>query len=75
MFYQVRANLYFDEEDEAKDFYHDCELAYLKSIICNPGTEAAEYSIIELIENHHDDDPNGPCHVIRSLTELPPFEP
>jgi len=71
MIYQVRASLYFDEEDEARDFYHDCENAYVKSIICNPNTEASEYSIIELIENHHDEDPNGPCNLLSSETSQP----
>lgn len=71
MIYQVRANLYFTEFDEAKDFYHDCELAYAKSSICNPGTDTAEYGIVEAIENHHDDDPNGPCILIECLTNKP----
>lgn len=72
MIYQVRANLFFDIEDEARDFYHDCELAYLKSTICNPDTESAEYGVIELIENHHDDDPNKPCAHIDYETNQPP---
>ena len=71
MIYQVRANLFFDEEDEATDFYHDCEIAYLKSTICNPDTDAAEYSIIELIENHHDENPNESCSIIERETNQP----
>ena len=71
MIYQVRANLYFDKEDEARDFYHDCELAYLKSTICNPDTQAAEYGIIQLMENHHDQDPNEPCTLIETQSNQP----
>lgn len=71
MIYQVRANLYFDKEDEADDFYHDCELAYLKSIICNPDTLAAEYGIIQLIGNNHDQDPNEPCTLIETQSNQP----
>ena len=61
MIYQVRANLYFADHDEAVDFYHDCEVAFPKSTLVNPSSENAEYGIIELIENHHDTDPSEPC--------------
>lgn len=63
MIYQVRANLYFNSHDEAADFYHDCELAFPKSIIVNPDSENSEYALIELIDNRHDEDPNAPCDV------------
>lgn len=61
MIYQVTANLFFDTHDEAVDFYHDCEVALPKSTIVNPTSQNAEFSIIQLIHNHHDDDPNQPC--------------
>lgn len=64
MIFQVRANLFFAEEDEARDFFHDCELAWYRAHNVNPGQENAELSIAELIENHHDDDPNSICSVI-----------
>lgn len=66
MIYQVRANLFFDKEDEARDFYHDCAVAYPKSIPVNPGSPNAELPTVELIENHHDEDPNIPCALIAS---------
>jgi len=71
MIYQVRANIYFDKQDEAKDFFHDCELAFPKGIAVNPGSDNGEYSIIELIENHHDEDPNAPCSLIEIATNEP----
>lgn len=61
MIYEVTARLFFTEHDEALDFYHDCEIAFLKSQVVNPGAENEEPSIIELIENHHDENPNEPC--------------
>lgn len=64
---QVRANLFFDKEDEAEDFYHDCEVAYPKSITINPNTPEAELATIELILNKHDEDPNIPCELLKSL--------
>lgn len=71
MFYQVRANLFFAEEDEALDFYHDCELALLKTGLINPLAENIEFSTIELINNNHDHDPNQPCEVRKSADTNP----
>lgn len=68
MIYQVRANLFFTDSDEASDFYHDCELAYGKAAILNPNSEAVEHSTIELILNHHDQDPNAPCELLGNKT-------
>lgn len=61
MIYQVRANIYFDELDEARDFYHDCELAIEKGLVVNPNSLNAEPSKIDLIENHHDESPHSAC--------------
>lgn len=72
MIYQVRANLFFDERDEAVDFYHDCEVAFPKGITVNPDGVNAEYSIVELIENHHDENPNEPCTVEAVITTETP---
>jgi len=71
MIYQVRANLFFDKHDEAVDFYHDCEVAFPKSIIVNPNSENSEFATIELIENHHDDNPNSPCFIEITATNEP----
>ena len=71
MIYQVRANLFFASEDEARDFYHDCDVAFPKSIMVNPDTVCPEISVIELIENHHDEDPNGPCSLLAGKQSTP----
>jgi len=67
MFYEVRATLYFLEQDEAEDFYHDCDMAYLKTMNVNPDTPSTECSIAQLIENHHDESPNAPCVLLSSV--------
>lgn len=64
MIYEVQARLLFNESDEARDFYHDCEKTLLNSITLNSETDIMEQSLIALIENHHDQDPNAPCSVI-----------
>lgn len=71
MFYQVRANLLFTSEDEAKDFYHDCELALPKAGAINPLQENAEFSLIELIANNHDEAPTKLCTLIKSADNAP----
>lgn len=68
MIYQVRANLFFDSEDEAKDFYHDCELAFTKSRTLNPDAENIEPGTIELIKNRHENNPNEPCELMARQT-------
>jgi len=67
MIYQVTANFFFSEEDEAKDFFHDCEVAFPKTSIINPDAENTELSTALLIENHHDESPNGNCDLIKDL--------
>lgn len=64
MFRRVTATLHFTEPDEAKDFYHDCELAILKSQTINPGEVTEERGTIILEECYHDEDPVKPCHVL-----------
>jgi len=71
MIYEVRATLFFEEKDEADDFYRDCEVAIPKSIVVHPCEENMEFSTIDEAECRHDEDPNAPCHVIRSENNRP----
>lgn len=68
MIYQVTANLFFVDPDEAFDFYHDCELALGKASIVNPDSPNTEHSTIQLIMNHHDENPNASCELLGSLS-------
>ena len=71
MFYQVRANLLFKERDEAWNFYHDCQLAIVKSDIINPDQLNMEFGTIELLGNNHDQDPAESCAVIQLADNKP----
>lgn len=71
MFYEVRAKLLFTEEDEARDFFHDCELALAKTGFINQGQPNEEWSQTELLENHHDQDPNIPCELLAGAVKRP----
>lgn len=70
MIYQVRASLFFTLEDEARDFYHDCEVAFPKATTINPDQVNLEESVIELIECHHDEDPTSPCPLLASERKI-----
>ena len=71
MIYQVRANLLFDKEDEAKDFYHDCELAQAKSTVINSDTPALEFSSIDLLISNHELKPPKPSILLNSKSNKP----
>lgn len=66
MFYRVQAYLYFTNEDEANDFYHDCETAILKSQTINPGQSNAEHGTITLHVCNHDESQSIPCEILES---------
>lgn len=63
MFYRVFAFLNFKEPDEARDFYHDCQLALYKSNTINPGLINEEKGRIELQLCHHDETPHLSCEI------------
>lgn len=61
MIYRVLAALIFDEEDEAKDAYHDLMLCLAKAITLHPGTDLEEHSVIAWHTCTHTDPVEGPC--------------
>lgn len=68
MFYRVVAILHFTEEDEAKDFYHDCEVALPKAETINPGQVNQEIGTILLSKCHHDEQPVLSCEQIETAS-------
>ncbi len=64
MFFRVTANICFTEPDEARDFYHDCEVALPKGAVINPGQINEEKSRILLHQCFHDLDPSLECQII-----------
>jgi len=61
MFYEVRANIFFHSEDEARDFYHDCQVALPKGSVVNPCAPNQQCSIIDHLICRHDENPNEAC--------------
>ncbi len=72
MFYRVTADLFFTSEDEANDFYHDCELACPKSSVINPGEANQEQARILLQRCFHNEQPPRDCETIHAQTCPPP---
>jgi len=64
MFYQVAAVLNFTDEDEAEDFYHDCEVALPKSVTINPGHPDVEHGTIAIANCYHDEGTPRSCDII-----------
>ena len=72
MIYQINATLLFADQDEANDFYHDCELALSKATTINHDQDNAEYSTVEMLLSNHDLEPNQPSRMLVRSTNHPP---
>ena len=71
MFYQVTATFFFDESDEANDFYHDCAVALPKATVVNPGQPNQECSRVVMLECRHDEHPVQPCEHLQEADNCP----
>ncbi len=68
MIYEVRANLFFTSEDEAIDFFGDCQTALGKSVVIHPDEPRAERPQVALLKCYHDEQPTKPCEIMECLT-------
>jgi len=71
MFYEVRATMFFTDQDEAVDFFHDCEVALPKTSVINPAQENQECSRADLILCRHDDHPPEACTLNQHIDNCP----
>lgn len=71
MIYEVRAIMFFATEDEADDFFHDCEVALPKATVVNPGQPNQQCSESDLIKCQHDDHPSEPCTLNSHIDNCP----
>jgi len=65
MIYRVTMDLYFDDEDQANDFYHDGEVALPKSVVINPALPGQENGYIRLHQCEHELQPPLECTIIK----------
>lgn len=64
MIYRVDATLYFLFEDEATDFFHDCDNALPKAVTINQDLPNEAHSWARQQRCTHDQAETGPCDVI-----------
>lgn len=67
MFYRVTADFVFIEEDEAADFFYDCQIAFPKTEVINPGKHNVEISQAIYQKCFHDEEPTIPCEILGLL--------
>lgn len=67
MIYQVQAQFFFALEDEANDFFHDCQVAIAKAITINPGQPNEQRSTASNQLCFHDLTPPGPCTIVEEI--------
>ncbi len=62
--FRVQCNMIFLSEDEARDTYHDLELALTRAVTLNPFLTIRQTSTIEWHECSHVDDTTTPCTIL-----------
>jgi len=75
MIIQVTATMFFDQEDEARDFFHDCLTALPKATVINPGQPDQQCSYADFIGCRHDEHPHEPCTLATHVDNCPPENP
>lgn len=71
MIYEVRARFFFDNQDEALDFYNDCNNALPKATAVNPGQPNQECSQADLVLCNHDGHPPEACNLNQHIDNCP----
>lgn len=71
MIYQLRANLYFVDQGAIDDILDKIDDHFDDATFINTEAPNAEFSVIEVILNHHDEDPLEPCTLLTKITNRP----
>lgn len=71
MLYELRINCFCENQSDFDDVLDKLDDLKPDMKVINPGTEAQECSVIDLIENHHDEDPHIPCREISHWDNCP----
>lgn len=67
MIYRVMADFFFPDQDEANDFFHDCEVAIARAITINPDLPDRKESTASIQECHHDEITHLPCTITQEI--------
>lgn len=61
MIYQLKATLFFTDLDPISDIHDKILDHFPDALVINPGQDAQECSVLDIIECHHDEHPPLPC--------------
>lgn len=75
MIYQITVNFFFSIEDEAKDFFHDCEIALPKTTVVKPGQPDQQCSEADRNDCNHDLTPPHSCILKAHIDNCPTTPP
>lgn len=71
MFYELRVNVFVEHLGDLDDVLDKMDDLKDDMKVVNPGTEQQECSVIDVIENHHDEPPPHPCHELSHWDNCP----
>ena len=61
MLFEIRATLYFDTLTIPEEIKQALLKVWAHAKVVNPCSENQECSVINVLQNHHDDNPHEPC--------------
>ncbi|MBA7676164.1 hypothetical protein ES703_84405 [subsurface metagenome] len=71
MFYELRIDCFFADQDSLNDILEELERRKPDMKVIHPGELNQEWSVIDVIKNHHDINPNQPCEEISHWDNCP----
>lgn len=71
MIYELRIDVYFTDKDAFDDAVDKLNDGKDQMTVINPGQPDQQCSVIDQIENHHDQSPLKPCHLINHWDNCP----
>lgn len=71
MLYELRINVFVENQDTYGDVMDKLNDIKPNMKVIKPGQPNQECSVIDLIENHHDESPNGHCYELSHWDNCP----
>lgn len=71
MIYQLRIDCYADNQADFEDVLDKLDDLKPQLKVIKPGQPNQQCSVIDVIENHHDETPPSPCHDIAHWDNCP----
>lgn len=71
MIYELRIDCLFNDYDPLNDILQEIDNHKLQMTVINPHTDYQEASSLDVIENHHDENPHSDCHLVLHWDNAP----